>query len=140
MEFKKGQRVYRKVTDKYGTITGKSKVFGAKKLWEVDFDGDYEFVPEKQLVPANESGSPEQLFKARMFDDFQSFRQYLTHVRWLQNSISLMWASPTICCTGKISSEEQPNMDTLLSILSFKNLLPILIIRNRRKNFHFGTH
>jgi len=40
----------------------------------------------------------------------------------------------------KNSNEGQPNMDTLLNILSFKSLLLILIIQSRRKSFHFGTH
>lgn len=81
MEYTVGQRVYREVSDRHGTITGRKKVFSSKTLWEVDFDGEFTFVPESQLKISNESKNPEQLFFSRVFDDFQSFRQYLTHVR-----------------------------------------------------------
>lgn len=81
MDFIIGQRVYRQVSDRYGTITGRKKVLGSKTVWEVDFDGEFPYVPESQLRIVNESIRPDQRFLSRTFEDFQSFRQYLTHVR-----------------------------------------------------------
>ena len=81
MSFNKGQRVFWTSSEEYGTLTGEVKELGSRVLWQVDFDGSFQFVPETQLKLADKTKTPIQLFQSRVFGDFQSFRQYLTHSR-----------------------------------------------------------
>ena len=82
VDFKEGQLVHRTTTGQTGVIAdSETRSRGTKVYWNVAIDGDNSWIPESELQPVAKDESPSQRFKARKFENFNSFRQHLTHYR-----------------------------------------------------------
>lgn len=82
MKFQKGDKVYYKKEDKHGEVTGDYSILSEDIVMvAVNFNGNIRKVSEKQLTLEMETGDMFSKFKNGNFDNFNRFRQLLTHIR-----------------------------------------------------------